>query len=88
MPATAGPDGLLADYLSEEQLAVELDVTVRTLIRWHNLGIGPPRTMVGRTPRYRRGSTQEWLRRREETVEETPSRSRHQPHRREHRQAR
>jgi hypothetical protein len=34
---------------------------VRTLDRWHALGVGPPRTCIGRTVLYRRASVQKWL---------------------------
>lgn len=76
------PDPLLTGYFTPEQLAAELNVHVRTLARWHALRIGPPRTMIGRKPLYRRSSAQEWLRQREQAVEEKPSRSQRHFHRR------
>jgi hypothetical protein len=57
---------LLLDYLLPEELAAELGVDTRTLARWHNLGIGPPQTKIGRKPLYWRPSTKEWLRNREQ----------------------
>jgi hypothetical protein len=61
MPATRTHEGLLGDYLSEEELAVELDKTVRTVQRWRKLGIGPPFVKRGKTPDYHREKTRQWL---------------------------
>lgn len=72
---------LLEDYFSDDELAVELDTTKRTLTRWDNQRIGPPRTYIGRKPYYHRDDVKEWLRQRKRTFEEKPGRSRHQPHR-------
>jgi len=52
---------LLSEFLTKEELAAELRRNVRTLDRWHALGIGPPRTRIGRTVPYRRASLQNWL---------------------------
>jgi hypothetical protein len=54
-------DPLLSEFLTKEKLAAELRRNVRTLDRWHALGIGPPRTRIGRTVLYRRASLQNWL---------------------------
>jgi hypothetical protein len=54
-------DPLLSEFLTKEELAAELRRNVRTLDRWHALGIGPPRTRIGRTVLYRRASLQNWL---------------------------
>ena len=62
-PARAG---LLADYLTPDQLAEELDKSPRTIARWDSLRIGPPKTMVGKRPLYRRDAVREWLLRREQ----------------------
>jgi hypothetical protein len=58
---------ILSEFLSKEELATELGRNVRTLDRWDVLGIGPPRTRVGRTVLYRRASVQEWLAAQEQT---------------------
>ena len=50
---------VLAEFMTTEELAAELKR--RTLDRWDALGIGPPRTRVGRTVLYRRSSVQKWL---------------------------
>ena len=55
-------DGILQDYLTPEQAATELGITPRTLYRWHQMREGPPRTLIGRTPYYRREGLQKWLR--------------------------
>ena len=54
-------NNLLADYLPEQQLAVELKRNPRTLQRWRKLGIGPPVTMIGELPYYNIESTRAWL---------------------------
>jgi hypothetical protein len=52
---------ILAEYLTREQLASELRRNPRTLDRWEVLGMGPPRTLVGRQVLYRRSSLLKWL---------------------------
>ena len=52
---------ILAEFMTMEELAAELGRNKRTLDRWDALGIGPPRTRVGRTILYRRSSVQKWL---------------------------
>jgi hypothetical protein len=52
---------LLSEYLTTQELATELGRNRRTLDRWEVLGIGPPRTRVGRKVLYRRTSVQRWL---------------------------
>lgn len=56
---------ILEEFLTREELATELRRSPRTLDRWDVLGIGPPRTPVGREIFYRRASVQAWLRARE-----------------------
>ena len=55
------PEPILAEFLNKEELAAELRRNPRTLDRWDVLGIGPPRTRVGRRILYRRASVQKWL---------------------------
>jgi hypothetical protein len=52
---------ILEDYQTKSEFAAEMNKTERTLDRWDRLGIGPPRTIIGRTVLYRRTSTQKWL---------------------------
>jgi hypothetical protein len=52
---------ILSEFLTKEGLAAELRRNVRTLDRWHALGMGPPRTYIGREVRYRRASVVRWL---------------------------
>jgi DNA-binding transcriptional regulator YiaG len=54
------------DYLTQQDLARELHVSVRTLARWHVERIGPPRIVVGRLLLYRRATIRDWLESREE----------------------
>ena len=62
---------ILSEFLTKEELAVELRRNPRTLDRWAVLGIGPPRTRVGRHVLYRRASVQRWLLAQEQTSERT-----------------
>jgi len=63
------PAPILAGYMSEQQLAGELSVAVRTLERWRAMRIGPPVTRLGRTLFYSRASFLAWLETREERLE-------------------
>jgi predicted DNA-binding transcriptional regulator AlpA len=57
---------ILADYITEDELASGLQVTRRTLRRWHATREGPPRTKVGGGRiLYRRASVDRWLQGRE-----------------------
>ncbi len=50
------------DLLDRGGAAEVLDVSPRTLDRWHVLRIGPPRIKIGGRVRYRLTAIQEWLR--------------------------
>ena len=52
---------ILSEFLTKEELAEQLQRNPRTLDRWAVLGMGPPRTYVGRKVLYRRASVQKWL---------------------------
>jgi hypothetical protein len=52
---------ILSEFLTKEELAAELRRNPRTLDRWDVLGMGPPRTHVGRRVLYRRASVLKWL---------------------------
>jgi hypothetical protein len=54
-------ESILSEFLTKEELAAELCRNPRTLDRWNVLGMGPPRTHVGRKVLYRRASVQKWL---------------------------
>ena len=58
--------GLLDEYLDDEELAEELNISTRTLHRWRRLGDAPPVTRIGGRNRTRRGTACEWLRSLEE----------------------
>jgi excisionase family DNA binding protein len=49
------------ELLTQQQLADELQVSLRTLERWRQQGIGPAFIQVGRSPRYRRSDINTWL---------------------------
>jgi hypothetical protein len=63
----SNPETILTDFLTKQELAAELGCEIRTLDRWDALGIGPPRTHVGRKVLYRRASVHKWLAAQEET---------------------
>ncbi len=52
---------LLENYMTTEELAVELGNSPRTINRWHVRRIGPPRICIGRMVLYRRDAVREWL---------------------------
>ena len=66
MDAGAEPSHLLADWISRDQLALELSVTPDTLGRWDARRAGPPCTRIGRKVFYRRSSVEAWLLSREQ----------------------
>jgi hypothetical protein len=53
--------GVLGDFLDTDELAVELDITPLTAVRWRLQRKGPPITRLGRRVFYRRSSVQAWL---------------------------
>ena len=53
---------ILSEFLTKEELAAELRRNPRTLDRWQVLGMGPPRTQVGRKVIYRKGERGEMAR--------------------------
>lgn len=57
--------GVLDDYISESELARQLEKDPRTLQRWRKQRVGPPVTFVGRVPYYRKESVLAWLRKNE-----------------------
>jgi Helix-turn-helix domain len=59
------PPLVLADYMTRAQLALELGIHERTLIRWSAYGDGPPVTKLGNRVLYRRTSFAAWLAKRE-----------------------
>jgi hypothetical protein len=54
-------DDLLRDYFSKAGLAKALKVTERTVDRWRKQRTGPPVTLRGRTPLYKKESARAWL---------------------------
>jgi tagatose-1,6-bisphosphate aldolase non-catalytic subunit AgaZ/GatZ len=61
-------ESILSEFLTKEELAEQLRRNPRTLDRWAILGMGPPRTHVGRKVLYRRASVQKWLVAQEQAV--------------------
>src|ERR1035441_3484385 len=60
------PHNFFADLLTREQLAPQLQTTVRSLDRWESLKIGPPRIILGGSVLYRVAAVREWLLKREQ----------------------
>jgi predicted DNA-binding transcriptional regulator AlpA len=52
---------ILAGLLTPKGLALELGVTERTIARWHQHRIGPPRVRIGRKVYYRKDSVIAWV---------------------------
>lgn len=52
---------LLQDYVSRDELAQELRVTVRTLDKWAWLRKGPPKVRVGARVYYHRDDVRDFL---------------------------
>ena len=52
---------LLEGYLSEAEMAAEINRGVRTLQRWRTLQIGPPYTLINLQPVYNLERAREWL---------------------------
>jgi hypothetical protein len=52
---------VLSEFLTAKELAAELRLNRRTVDRWHRIGTGPPRTLVGRMVMYRRDAVRKWL---------------------------
>lgn len=53
--------GILSDYVTREQLAEELNITKRTLDKWHFLRYGPPKIKIGAYCYYNRGDVSAWI---------------------------
>jgi hypothetical protein len=68
----AGIMSILAGYLSESELAAQLNKTVRTLQSWRQQRKGPPWTPMGSTIIYSEDGTRAWLK----SLEQQPVRSR------------
>jgi hypothetical protein len=59
---------ILKDYVSREQLAVNIGKSTKTLVRWELDGRGPPVTRIGRDVLYYLPSVEKWLRSQEKTA--------------------
>jgi biotin operon repressor len=56
---------ILDGFVSQAELAKQLDKTRRTLQRWERLREGPPVVYIGRDPYYSVESVRTWIRSRE-----------------------
>ena len=56
------PEGeLLRKFMSEAELATELGISTRTIIRWRRLHEAPPHTRIARRIFYHRDTAAAWL---------------------------
>jgi predicted site-specific integrase-resolvase len=58
------------ELLTQQQLAHELQVSLRTLERWRQEGTGPAFIRISRFPRHRRADIEAWLERQRRTGDE------------------
>lgn len=56
------PDLSMAPPMSEEQVALHLQVSVSQLQKWRSLGEGPVFVRVGTSIRYRQEDLRRWIR--------------------------
>lgn len=59
---------ILNDYLTRTELAAQLGVCEKTLIRWELAGSGPAITKLGKRPLYRHAAVTAWLAGREQAT--------------------
>lgn len=52
---------LLRGTMSERELAEQLGLSTRTLLRWRLQGVGPPFVRLGRSVRYSGAAVREWM---------------------------
>jgi predicted site-specific integrase-resolvase len=52
---------ILDGLMSANDLAKELNVSIRTLSRWHVAGTGPTRVKLGKKTYYRKDSVHAWI---------------------------
>jgi hypothetical protein len=63
------PENLLADYLTEHELAQQVRRSVATVRRWRQARIGPPFTLLGKKEFiYHREGARSWLRANEQAA--------------------
>lgn len=69
---------LLHDYMSQQEVADELNVTVETLRRWRVHGAGPRwfRFGLGMRLMYNRQDVKDWIEEQREAAQDAPARSR------------
>lgn len=51
-----------SDLVDRKAAAIALDISTRTLDRWHHDGFGPPRIQYRRKVRYRLSAIESWVR--------------------------
>ena len=61
---------ILAAYISQGELAKQLNKSQRTLQNWELRQMGPPITRIGGTPYYQVDAVKKWLHSREQCASE------------------
>jgi excisionase family DNA binding protein len=56
-------------FLTGEEVASCLNISHRTLYRWHRQRRGPPQIKIGRHKYYRRAALESWLLKQEEAFD-------------------
>jgi excisionase family DNA binding protein len=74
-PAALLP-AVLAGFMSPDELAKQLGISVRTLARWHAQRVGPPRCQIGRLMLYQTETVRRWLAEQEQEPLKRPGRRR------------
>jgi hypothetical protein len=64
---TGTENNILSEYMTKQELAAQLQRSIRSLDRWSLKGDGPPCVRIGRRTLYRRAAVVEWLRQLETT---------------------
>lgn len=61
-------ESLLDGYWTLPELAALIGRSPRTLARWHNMRVGPPRTVLGNLVLFDKETTRAWLKAQAEAV--------------------
>lgn len=72
-PSTDPAPSVLAGYISEADLARQLNLSVRTLQRLATRRLGPPRIKVGRLIFYNVDHVRDWLAKQEQPPRKGPA---------------
>jgi len=71
--SVSAPKCISAEFMTIEELADDLRVSVRTVLRWRDRRTGPPPTIIGRRTFYRIEAVRQWALSREGVVRPGPA---------------